>query len=495
MRIKENKEKRSNIMFKKRFTSAILVITLLLITGVVFAQGPIGIQTLPGGGWTTGQQIQNVGTGPADIVATAYGRTSGEYPATGVTGGLMGVPSGDSRNILDFHWSGAPTSFEGSAVVSSNERIVAIVNVTNGTAAGQHQGVGSPDTEVGFPLFKNEFGPKSTTFYIQNAGSTPAVMYATFTADSGTKYTWNSTSAIQPNRMVVLNPADASVPTGVKGGLVVTSTVPIAGVVLEHGTTDTTLLQATKGFSPAEYGTTLVAPLIKRQFGNRSTGLQVQNVSNSNVDVYVTYVHGPLSGASGTARQRKLNVAPGASYTFYEALIGESGGDTLPVGTLASATITATGNIAAIVNETFITVPASGQKQTTYHAVAASEATTRVGVPLAKEFHGGTTGKTTGIQVMNVGTANATNVDLAYSFGGTTYTIQNQTIAAGGSETYFKVSASVPASEWAGGNVLPTNQFGGVVITSDQPIVVIVQEADLSGAQDNKNYEGFNLTP
>ena len=483
-------------MAKKSFTSVTLVVALLLVTVVVSAQGPIGVQTLPGGGWTTGQQIQNVGTGDADIVAIAYGRTGGEYSATGVVGGLDDVPAGESRNILESNWSGAPSSFDGSAVVSSNEPIVAIVNATNNVAAGQYQGVGSPDTEIGFPLFKNQLGIKSTTFYIQNAGSTSAVIYAAFKADSGTVYRWNSSSAIEANRMVVLNPADAGVPAGVKGGLIVTSTVPIAGVVLEHGTTDTTLLQATKGFSPAEYGTTMVAPLIKRQFGSRSTGVQVQNVSDSNVDVYVTYVHdSALSAGSGEASQHKLNVPPGGSYTFYETLVGDAGSDTLPIGTLASATITATGEIAAIVNETYVTVPAGKtQKQTTYHAVSADDATTKVGVPLAKELHGAAV-KSTGIQVMNVGTATATDVDLAYSFGGVTYTIEDQSIPAGGSKTFYKVSVSVPASDWAGGVVLPANKFGGVIVTSDQPIVVIVQEADGSGAQDTKNYEGFNLIP
>jgi len=484
-------------MLRKSLFSVTAVIALLLATVVVSAQGPIDIQTLPGGNWTTGQQIQNVGTGNAAIVAKAYGRTSGEYTATGVVGGLDSVPAGESRTILEDNWSGAPSSFEGSAVVNSDEPIVAIVNATNLVAAGQYQGVGSPNTEIGFPLFKNQFGIKSTTFYIQNAGSASATIYAVFKADSGTEYRWNSSTAVDANRMVLLNPADAGVPTGVKGGLIVTSTVPIAGVVLEHGTTDTTLLQATKGFSPAEYGTTMVAPLIKRQFGSRSTGLQVQNVSGSSVDVYVTYVHDDdLSAGSGTNKQHKLGVPPGGSYTFYETLVGDSGSDTLPVGTLASATITATGEVAAIVNETYVTVPAGQtQKQTTYHAVSAAEATTKVGVPLAKEMHGGAAGKSTGIQVMNVGTVNATDVDLAYSFGGSTYTIEDQTIPAGGSKTFFKVSQSVPASDWVGGNVLPSNQFGGVIVTSDQAIVVIVQEADLSGAQDTKNYEGFNLTP
>jgi len=472
---------------------------LLLATGVVLAQG-IGIQALPGSGWTSGQQIQNVGAEPADIVANVY-YDGGEYSATGVTDGLTDVPVNASRNILESHWDTTDDSFQGAAVVSADQPIVAIVNVTNNEAAAQYQGVGTPDTEVGFPLFKNDFGAahKHTTFYVQNASDTAAVIYATFTADDGTKYTWHSSSAVAASEMVVIDPADAgSMPIGTKGGLVVTSTVNIAGVVLEHGVTEDTILQATKGFSPGEYGTELVAPIIKRQFAGkpRSTGLQVQNVSGSAVDIYVTYVESGLSASPGTSyRQWATSVAPGASFTFFEN--AKDGGDDIPTGVLASATITATGNIAAIVNETYYpTVPTGKrQTQTTYHAIASADATLKVGVPLAKEMMGAAgSEKTTGIQVMNVGDSAAT-VDLAYSFGGSTYTIEDQSIASGASSTFYRVNGAIPSSDWAGGNVLPTGGFGGVVVTSDEPIVVIVQEEHLQATdpQDKKNYEGFNL--
>jgi hypothetical protein len=488
-------------MLNKRLTTTVLTIVAVLTTGVVFAQG-IGIQALPGSGWTTGQQIQNVGDSPANMMANVY-YGGGEYGTTGVVDGLDNVPVGASRNILENNWDTTDTSFQGAGVVSSDQPIVAIVNVTNGEAAGQYQGVNVPDTEIGFPLFKNDFGAahKHTTFYVQNASDTAAMIYATFKADSGIAYTWDSGTAVAKSEMVVLDPDDvAGMPTGIKGGLVVTSTVNIAGVVLEHGVTEDTILQATSGFSPADYGTELVAPLIKRQFGAnaRSTGLQVQNVSDAAVDIYITYVEAGLSANPGTVyHQHKLAVDPGASFTFYETLIGDTGSDTLPVGVLASATITATGDIAAIVNETYPVVPAGKrQTQTTYHAISSANATQEVGVPLAKEMMGAVGNeKSTGIQVQNVGATTAT-VDLAYAFGGSTYTIEDQEIGPGASSTFFKVSSSIPSTEWTGALVVPTG-FGGVTVTADQNIVVIVQETHLLAAnpQDNKNYEGFNLAP
>jgi hypothetical protein len=481
-----------------------MVVAMLVTTGAVLAQDVI--QALPGGGWLTGQQIQNVGTGPANMAATAYGKTSGAYDATGVTGGLDAVPAGESRNILPQHWSNAPDSFEGSAVVSADQPIVAIVNVAKDgdAAAAQYQGVGTPDTSIGFPLFKKAFGPKETTFYVQNAGSSAAMIYATFTDDAGTKYTWDSGTAVDPNRMVVLSPRDASpaMADRTKGGLVVTSTVPIAGAVLEHGLTDVTILQATRGFSPADYDTTLVAPVFKQQFGKtpRSTGLQVQNVSDADVDVYVTYIQ---VGTGTQYVQKKMGVAPGASYTFFDnASDMSAGSDTIPAGVLASATVTATGNIAAIINETYWPAPdpaVQNNTQTTYSAMAAKNATMKIGIPLAKELMGASlaVAKSTGIQVMNVGDVTAT-VQLAYSFPSGTFTIIDEEIGAGASKTYFQVSNSTTLV-WQGDNQLPggAGQFGGVIVTADKPVVALANEADLNATllarQDTKVYEGFNL--
>lgn len=503
-------------MLRKRWMSLLVVVGLLAIAGMTMAQTSVD---LPGSGWLTGQQIQNVGSEPANMVAEVYvaGVAGSPFSADEalVPGGLTGVPVGESRNILDNMWAGAPASFRGAAVVSADQPIVAIVNVakSGSAAAAQYQGVGAPDTVIGFPLWKYHFGNKETTFFVQNAGNDAAVINAEFVADDGTVYTWNSTTPIPAGEMVVISPADArsatnaAPPNQTKGGLTVTSAQPIAGVVLEHGTTDESILQAAKGFAPSEYGTELVAPIIKRQFGGaqkRSTGLQVQNVSEKAIDITVEYTEAGLSANPGaTYTQMALNVLPGASVTFFENTGDAPGSDDLPIGVLAAAVISAeytdgTGpaNIAAIVNET--KWPATQPQplaQTTYSAIPTAAGTAEVAVPLVKEVFGAVGRRnSTGIQVMNVGNV-ATQVVVTYAFGGNTYTIQGVSIAPGASETFFRVSASLPTGgSWVGGAALPTGQFGGATITtSGQPIVAIVQETSLDGHQDNKNFEGFNL--
>jgi hypothetical protein len=481
---------------------------LSMLVSIALAEEPITPQDLPGSGWVTGTQVQNIGTGSANIIMTIYGQTSGEWSIE-----RTGVAPGASENFLatSFGW---PEGSIGSAIVSANQPIVAQTTETNGTAAAQYQGISDPATTVNFPLVKNDYkgSGKYTTFFVQNAGSTAAVIYAIYRTESGAELHWNSGSAVEPGRMVVLNPTDVNFPTNELGSLVVTSTVPIAGVVNEHHIIEETILQATRGFAPADAGTTLLIPTIKRQFGYRSTGPIIQNTSNSSVDIYITY-----KGTGIDFVQYALNVPPSASVTFFEnievcpagATCGRTG-TPLPVGTLASAVVTATGNIVGIVNETFYTIPpGQRQRQTVTSAFNQAAATNKIAVPLYKVNHDH---KNTGVQVQNANLNQTAHFTATFTLGNTavgitTYTLEG-TIEPGKYVTLFKLYAQLPPgaswigqgfpSGWSTSSTSAT-RFGSVVITANQPIVAAVTEADddpvLDYRQDIKSYEAFNLTP
>jgi hypothetical protein len=393
-----------------------------------------------------------------------------------------------------------PDGFIGSAVVSSDQPVVAIVNETNlqlgdlgvsgGAAAAQYQGIDGSETDTSavFPLVKNDYFSKTTTFFIQNAGTAATTVQAVYVVSAGT-FTYTSPS-IDPGQMVVLNPTDASVPTGSTslGALTVTSSQPIAGVVNEHLTvaSPATVLQATKGFTPSDFDMKAYAPLWKQNWGGRYTGIQVMNVSGSPVDVTISYAY--TSGGTGVETDSTTGLAPGASWTSFQP-------SSVADGSYGSATIVGTGNIVAIVNETYYPSPPPGQiqKQTTYSCIPDGSATTKVAVPLFKERFGP---KWSGLQVMNVGGSPATNIVLTFSpTAGGSYPTAPQSVAAGESLTFLDVNGM---NIWGGGTALPTGTNNGVVITSDQPIVAMVNEAVAPGqslVQDNNNYEGFNLTP
>jgi hypothetical protein len=496
-------------MMKRKLVTVLAVLLLLSsVFGVAFAQVE-GVQTLPGGGWVTGTQVQNVGTGNALIMMRVYGQASGEWDQT-----YTDVLPGSSVNFAatSFGW---PDGSIGSAVVESDEPIAAVTNETNGTAAAQYQGIGSPDTEINFPLVKNNYkgSGKYTTFFVQNASSTPAIIYATYTSEDGTTYPWDSTVAIDGYRMVMLNPTDVGFPTTQLGSLHVYASVPLAGVVNEHHVSDTIILQATRGFAPADAGTTLLIPTIKYLFGNRITGPIIQNVSGGSVNITITY-----KGTGIDFVQHADNVPDGASVTFFKNTeVCPAGatcyrtGTALPAGTLASAVVESTGNIVGVTNESFDTIPA-GQRQrvTTTSAFNADQATTKVAVPLYKVNHDY---KNTGVQLQNGDTANAASYTATFSLGGSLGTpvteyVLTGTIDAGKYVTLFKLYAGLPAgSSWVGSGFPAAwstsstsgTRFGSVVITSDKPIVAAVTESDddpvVGNRQDIKSFEAFNLTP
>lgn len=491
----------------KKTTLVLSVLTVLVITSVVAAQGV----EPPGGGWWSGEQVQNVSEEEATVVVTAYdSATTATYAADAV------LAAGASTTFLPASFddpTAMPDGFQGSAIVTADQPIKAIVNVTNrqagsygiagGLAAGQYQGVDAGATTISFPLAKNNHYSKYTTFYIQNAGSAAATATATFVM-GGTSYPF-TTPPIGPGQMVVVTPGDASAPSGNNiglGSLTVTSAQPLAGVVLEHGTEDPArIVQATRGFVPDDADTTAYAPIIKNTYYNRFTGLQVQNVSGSDVDVTVNY-----ASSCGSFTDSTTGLGDGESFTFVH--LGTA--TNLPAGCLASATVEATGDVVAIVNESYVAAYLTGgrnQESVTYSALADSAATAKISAPLFKED---SYSKGTGLQVQNVGTVTATDVVLVFSGAAGTFTSVAQEIGPGGSMTFVDVrnkatsfwdgTAMTPAALGCTASGCAANGVFGVTVTSDQPVVAIANESTYPFtapriSQDKNNYEGFNLAP
>lgn len=487
---------------KKRIVSVSLAIAVIVaMVGVATAQNGI-----PGTGWWSGEAVQNVGTGEATIMVTAYNAAGSEQYQSSQT-----VASFAAVTFVPSSFIGMPSGFVGSAVVSSNEPIKAIVNVTNnksgdlgvtgGKAAAQYQGTEIAGTTLYFPLVKHNRFAKTTAFYVQNAGTATVSVTATFKMDTGTPGVYTKVySGLEPNKMILINPIDAGVPsvagTGGRdniGGLAVSSAQPLAGTVLEYiqGEAIATVLNGTRGFTAADFNTKAYVPLVKNNRFNKFTGVQVQNVSAGPVDITINYV-GTTSGCIGTYTETAAGVLAGASKTFVQS---GSATTPFPVNCAGSATIVATGNIVAIVNEGNLVVdaanPAAG---TTYSAMASTSTTKKVSAPLFKD---GRFGYSTGLALQNVSPVTATNVVVTFACAASTpFTAVSkpQTIGAGGAMTFLRPSA-MPAAIFAS-PFLSNGAACGVTVTSDQDVVAIANEAaDVLGTRDPNNYEGFNLVP
>lgn len=479
---------------KKVFVALVMLGILAVAVTVVVAQNGI-----PGTGWWTGEQVQNVGNATASIVVTAYDKTGAAQYTSSTT-----VTVGSAFTFSPSSFTGMPSGFIGSAVVSSDQPIKAIVAVTNqqsgslgvagGKAAAQYQGTESAATTLYFPLAKNNRFGKTTAFYIQNAGTAAATASVVFNMDTGGSHTY-TTPSIEPNKMVLVNPVDAGVPsTGGTGGrdnigsMTVTSAQPLAGTVLEYtqGEAVATVLNGTRGFTSSDFDVKAYAPVVKNNRFGRFTGVQVQNVSAGTITVTINYVG--VGGCTGSFSESG-SIAANASKTFVQS----GATSPFPVNCTGSATINGTGNFVAIVNES--NLAGFTNAGITYSAMPDSSKTTKLSVPLFKDRR---FNLSNGLQIQNVGTAAATNVVATFSCkGAATFTaISNpRTIAAGGAYLFYHPSTMTGVFT-AGNPFSSNNENCSVVVTSDQPVVGISNESpDVAGLLDDENYEAFNLTP
>lgn len=498
-------------MKKVRILALVAVVTLLL-ANLASAQG---ISTLPGGGWWSGEQVQNVGNADATVNITAYDKDSGTSYSADET-----IGPGEAFTFTPFAGGGLdslPDGFQGSAVVRADQPIKAIVNVTNlevgdlgtagGLAAAQYQGVdgSAVDTTLYFPLVKGDYYGATTTYYVQNAGESAATFTASFAMNDGNVYAY-TTPLVDPNQIAVFSVFDATdydngTDTGGAvrlGALTVTSDEPMAGVVMEHSTTDAdaAFLFGTRGFTANDFDMKAYAPVIKNDYYDQFTGLQVQNVSSSNIDITVTYKVAEGPNAGETITQRALGVEPGKSHTFVQLDAVDGGvGSNLDAGDLAGATVEATGNFVAIVSEQQMSGVAN-EVGITYSALPDGVATTKVSVPLFKDMY---YNNTSGLQIQNVGDgeATATATFACTTEGGSTFTAETSNFNIAVGETYLFYAPSTATNP--GGNLFDTGEFQSdsncsVTIEADQDIVAIVNEMGAEGnVMDNNNYEGFNL--
>jgi hypothetical protein len=265
------------------------------------------------------------------------------------------------------------------------------------------------------------------------------------------------------------------------------STEPIAAVMLEHedSAAVAVVLQGSGGFTPAGLNSEVFCPLYKKNYFSRNSGMQVQNAAGSAQDVTVTFVN--QSGAEFSSSAS--NVAPGASVLFYQP----SG---VPDGLYSARVEGASGNVAVVVNESELPLaPGHRQTSTTYACKASTSATNTVSYPAYKQNW---FGRSTGMQVQNVGSADATNVVMTFvDNNGVSYTTNALSIDAGAALNIVNANTM---SIWSGA-ALANNTLSGVIITSDQPLMVVSNESSWAGTGpdngptsfDKSNAVGFNL--
>ncbi len=508
----------------KLFVGLASAILLALASVTAFAEGP------DGSGWWTNITIQNTSSSStANVTVTAYTQDSADtttygtssyglaantsviyHPGLDATCGAA-VSSATSGCRIGFS-TALPSGFEGAAVVSSDSPVVSIValhnnasgsvGVSSGSARGSYQGMDSSSaaTTLYFPTVKNNFVGQTTAFFVQAAG-VDANVTMTYTMQNGSTFVANQT--ISANKSHAFFPAAASVPscnggnnTTCIGGAILTSDQPVAGSIVEYvdGASVADFVLATRALTPADAGQNVIAPTLKSDFYGSSTGASILNtgtdaqVVNLSFSVTNTDNDATCNNTVGQTVTDSVTVPAGGSVVVSRFQNNIGGLDDC---TFFAMTATSDDNpIVVTVNEN------NSGKKAVYFGFNSANATTNVALPLVKENFPGSNAQTTGITVVNAGSAPTTVTATYVSSGGTTHVIQSQSIAAGEAVPFFQIFNSPShLTATSGGFPSAGTKHSVTISSSGEPIVALAQESDRANdgsPLDIYNYEGFN---
>jgi hypothetical protein len=417
--------------------------------------------------------VMNYGTGPANITIEFYDQ-AGTKVLTHTPAGT--VAPGTSLSLYTPSITGLPAGFIGSAVVTSDQPVGAIINTATPQSAGldpsdpfrigTSSGVDSAatGTTLYFPQVERNFYGWNSTMYIQLAGSSPAQVNVQFINRDGSPK-WTTSATLQPNAAVTFNQQDqTSLGDGWLGSAVVTSSAPMAGIANLFDSNSSPLHSTFYSYNAFTSGATkLYMPRLVKNYYSYSSGFAIQNIGTAATTVTVEYYMGAVQG---TVKHSTV-IQPNQAWQVY---MGNP--NAIPAGlpdTFGSAIVTSSGQpIVANINEVFAGDPSNVQAGFGYSFAATLEGqqTSTVLLPKVSSKYAG---YSTGFSIQNVGTSTANMTATFVGRDGRTTTLNSGPVA--------------PGAVWAKylPSIMPTwlNFDGSATITSTggQPIIGMAIQA------------------
>ncbi|MBI4507891.1 MAG: hypothetical protein HY691_20385 [Chloroflexi bacterium] len=438
----------------------------MAVTLGVAAAAAVGVAGLPRGAtpsvqavaqlqapstWTSGFQVQNLGSGTATVRITYYNQDGSEAGRQTDT-----IAPGASKTFFD-RTMAVPDGFYGSVVIESDQPVAAITNelAFGPNMAGSYDGVIHPAQTFYLPLIQRGNVGWNSEIFIQNAGEADASDVRVEFFRGADRVATKQIPALKRGAAFTLRQADqAELGDRFVGSATVRSSQPVAAVVNQS---NGAILLTYSGF--ASGSNRVFAPLIMTDNRGWSTGMQVQNVGQAEVTVTLS-VNGQAvdSAAIAAGASKSWFPVPGTSPGFVGSAMVEG-----PAGS----------QLVGIVNELN---PALGQGMS-YNGF--NSGTAKVYAPLLMNKVG-QEGWDTGFQVQNVG-ASATTV---------TFKIGDQvadttSIAPGQSKTWYPIPGTSP--RFVGSGTVegpPGSQLVGIVNQ--------IQTTATSAGDNSMAYEAFN---
>jgi hypothetical protein len=433
---------------------------------------------------TTGVQIQNLDSSEAAFVDARF-YAGGRSEIDTIAFDSVGAEA--AANIYLPHHpllSGADLG----VVLRSDRRIAAMARREwPGYRGAADYGHAALDNEVIVPLAMSSYYGQTSQIMVQNTDSlTEArVVLSMYSMDSGGKVRWLELD-VAPRAVHVLrlNPAEWA------PGSLMWARVWSTREVAVHSFVEIRDFHVVYAFSGTPVGDAearLYAPLVRRDYYG-TTGISVVNPSESDVEVTVTFHGSDATGCAGTYVQGPVPLLAGTGAVFYQGSGGSpvTGESPLPSGCVASAVIDVRGgDVVAFVNDA--NVGRLGGSSAAYNALPLSAGARRVALPLVRNLHT-SHHLTTGVQIMNVG-AETTEARMLIKDqerpAGIPCPECRTLIAPLQTATFYPPMQSSIPKDW----------YGAGVIESDQPVIVIVNDASMAGTMDSAIYEGMPLAP
>lgn len=398
---------------KKVISFVLILVTLLMFHSSAYA--------FPSGTWVSGVTVANLSNEQASILITFY-KQDGSV-ALSFDGGT--IPANGAKTwYLPSHVSGLGSGFIGSAVVSSDKQIAAIVNTqlpsgSNPARVGTSVGVNNPaETVYATQIMKNYYGWNSYCA-VQNTGASAYTVSAYYYDQNGNQVGSARTQSIPANASYIFDQStDSGLPNGFTGSAkFVGDSSHLLAVVCNF-------YNAGSGSQNAQFhsyngmgvgGTTLYVPRVVKDYYNYQSGLKIQNIGTEALTVTITF---NFNGTNYTLTSP--SISPGRSWGPYMGDPSQLAGATPSLAGVSgsgSAVISvndpnANKRIIATVNEDNRVNPAG--RGVTYEAGLLSEASNVIVFPqITSEYYG----YSSGWQVMKVESGNA-SCTASYSASG-----------------------------------------------------------------------------
>jgi len=287
--------------------------------------------TLPGSGasaqgfgftWDSSIQVLNLSdTEDASITIYYYDQNGNIVTQVSDT-----VVAGQSNTYFPIH---APAGFNGSVVISSDKPVAVVSNIVINTpqkGLGSYVGFQQGAPTIYFPLVMKGNAYNTTTFNVQNTGSTDANIRIHFTPEAGSSYPAvpDIIDTIKPGASKTYDLSTLSQFSSITkwvGSATVSVDDPdndsIAGVATTVNQRYPSAYQLYTYNAFYQGSTTVVLPLIQENNNGNRTSINCQNISPSTpTTITVTYI--PETGYGPKPTETKNNVPPNGMAVFLQ---------------------------------------------------------------------------------------------------------------------------------------------------------------------------------